>query len=184
MTVLSTEQAWAEFRTGVHSFLLRRVGDRDAADDLLQDVFLKLHTRLPELREPERIHAWIYRVARHAVADHFRTRRPTGPLLDALAAPERERDAVAELAPCVRALVQRLPAADREALELTELGDLTQAQLAARLGISVSGAKSRVQRARARLKEAVLACCTLYLDPAGRVTDYDPGPDCRCEVSI
>jgi len=87
---------------------------------------------------------------------------------------------VAELAPCIRALVSRLPAADREALELTDLGDLTQAELAGRLGISASGARSRVQRARARLKDAVLACCEVYLDAAGAVADYAPGPHCQC----
>lgn len=179
-SIPTTEEAWTRFHGGLHRFLLRRVGDADAADDLLQDIFLKVHAQLPRLRDPGRIHAWIYRVARNAVTDHFRARRDAGPLSGLLAAPERERDAVAELAPCIRTLIARLPAADREALELTELGDLAQAELARRLGISVSGAKSRVQRARARLKAAVLECCQVYLDAAGRVTDYAPGPACRC----
>lgn len=179
-SIPTTEQAWTEFHGGLHRFLLRRVGDADAADDLLQDIFLKVHAQLPGLRDPGRIHAWIYRVARNAVADHFRARRDTGPLPETLPAPERERDALAELAPCIRSLVSQLPRADREALELTELGDLTQAELAWRLGISVSGAKSRVQRARTRLKAAVLQCCQVYLDATGHVTDYAPGPSCRC----
>jgi len=179
-SIPTTEQAWTQFHGGLHRFLLRRVGDADAADDLLQDIFLKVHTQLPDLRDPGRIHAWIYRVARNAVADHFRARRDAGPLSEMLPAPERERDAVAELAPCIRSLISRLPVVDREALELTELGDLTQAELARQLRISVSGAKSRVQRARARLKAAVLECCQVYLDATGRVTDYAPGPNCRC----
>jgi RNA polymerase sigma-70 factor (ECF subfamily) len=179
-TIPTTEQAWTEFRDGLHGFLLRRVGDPDVADDLLQDVFLKVHTQLAALRDPGRLHPWMYRVARNTVADHFRARRGATPLSEALPAPERERDAVAELAPCIRALVSRLPSADRDALELTDLGDLTQTELAHRLGISPSGAKSRVQRARARLKEAVLACCAVYLDAAGSVDDYAPGPNCHC----
>lgn len=179
-TIPTTEQAWAEFRDGLHGFLLRRVGDADVADDLLQDVFLKVHTQLAGLRDPGRLHPWMYRVARNAVADHFRARRDATPLSEALPAPERERDAVAELAPCIRALVSRLPSPDREALELTDLGDLTQTALAHRLGISPSGAKSRVQRARARLKQAVVACCAVYLDAAGGVDDYAPGPNCHC----
>lgn len=181
-TIPTTEQAWAEFRDGLRGFLLRRVGDPDVADDLLQDVFVKVHTQLAGLRDPGRLQPWMYRVARNAVADHFRARRDATPLSDALPAPERERDAVAELAPCIRALVKRLPPPDREALELTDLGDLTQIELARRLGISASGAKSRVQRARARLKDAVLACCRVYLDAAGGVTDYVPGPNCRCHA--
>jgi RNA polymerase sigma-70 factor (ECF subfamily) len=179
-TIPTTEQAWAEFRDGLRGFLLRRVGDPDVADDLLQEVFIKVHTQLATLRDPGRLQPWMYRVARNAVADHFRARRDAAPLSDALPAPERERDAVAELAPCIRALVKRLPAPDREALELTDLGDLSQIELARRLGISPSGAKSRVQRARSRLKEAVLACCKVYLDAAGGVADYVPGPSCQC----
>jgi RNA polymerase sigma-70 factor (ECF subfamily) len=179
-TIPTTEQAWTEFHDGLHGFLLRRVRDPDVADDLLQDVFLKVHTQLAGLRDPGRLHPWMYRVARNAIADHFRARRDATPLSEALPAPERERDAVAELAPCIRALVSRLPSADREALELTDLGDLTQTELAHRLGISPSGAKSRVQRARTRLKEAVLACCAVYLDATGSVDDYAPGPNCHC----
>lgn len=181
-TIPTTEQAWTEFRDGLRGFLLRRVGDPDVADDLLQDVFIKVHTQLAGLRDPGRLQPWMYRVARNAVADHFRARRDAAPLSDGLPAPERERDAVAELAPCIRALVTRLPAPDREALELTDLGDLTQIELARRLGISPSGAKSRVQRARARLKDAILACCKVYLDAAGGVADYVPGPNCQCHT--
>jgi RNA polymerase sigma-70 factor (ECF subfamily) len=177
----TTEQTWTAFHGALRRFILRRVGDPDLADDLLQDVFLKVHTQLPGVRDPGRVHAWLYRVARNAVTDHFRARRAAQPLSDSLPASELERDAVAELAPCIRSLVARLPAADREALELTELGDLTRADLARRLGTSLSGAKSRVQRARARLRAAVLECCEVYLDPSGRIADYAPGRSCRCE---
>ena len=80
----------------------------------------------------------------------------------------------AELAPSVAAMLERLPEHYREALVLTEYQGLTQKELAERLGLSFSGAKSRVQRAREKLKQLMLECCHFEFDCLGRVIDYQP----------
>jgi RNA polymerase sigma-70 factor (ECF subfamily) len=84
----------------------------------------------------------------------------------------------AELAPSVAAMVNALPEPYREALYLTEYQGLSQRELAARLGISLSGAKSRVQRAREKLKQLLLDCCHFEFDRLGRIIDYQPR--CTC----
>jgi RNA polymerase sigma-70 factor (ECF subfamily) len=86
-----------------------------------------------------------------------------------------------ELARCLTPLVERLPASYREALVLTEVEGATQAEAAARLGLSVSGMKTRVQRARGRLKDLLLDCCHVELDRRRGVTGYRSrrGP-CEC----
>jgi RNA polymerase sigma-70 factor (ECF subfamily) len=71
-------------------------------------------------------------------------------------------------------MVERLPAAYREAVLLTEYEGLTQQELAEHADLSLSGAKSRVQRARKHLKEQLLACCEVQLDWAGHLVDYQP----------
>lgn len=81
---------------------------------------------------------------------------------------------VRELLPCVAAMVDALPSSYREALRLTEYQGLSQKALSERLGISFSGAKSRVQRARAKLKQQLLECCHFQFDHAGRIIDYQP----------
>jgi RNA polymerase sigma-70 factor (ECF subfamily) len=83
-------------------------------------------------------------------------------------------DAVRELLPCVAAMVDALPDTYREALRLTEYEGLSQKKLSERLGISFSGAKSRVQRARTKIKQQLLDCCHFQLDHAGRIVDYRP----------
>src|SRR5262252_2378026 len=99
-------------------------------------------------------------------------------------------DIVSELLPCIRAMVLSLPAQDRQALILTEYQGLTQKELAQRLGLSLSGAKSRVQRAREKLKQQLLACCHFELDRRGHIIDYQPRcvccstGDCCAEVVI
>ena len=178
--MVGSEQLWETFRAPIQQFILRRVRDPHSAEDILQDVFLKIHTRIDTLHQQDRVAAWIYQIARNAIADYYRAQRPTSNLSEALAAPEdlAEEDVVHALLPCVAALVDALPDAYREALRLTEYEGLSQKDLSERLGISFSGAKSRVQRARAKIKQQLLACCHFQLDYAGRIIDYQP--HCAC----
>lgn len=178
----ASEQLWETFSVPLHQFIQRRVPDPHSAEDILQDVFLKIHTRIDTLQQHDRVAAWIYQIARNAIADYYRARRPTTDLSETLVAPDdlTEEDLVPELLPCVAAMVDALPDAYREALRLTEYTGLSQKQLSERLGISFSGAKSRVQRARAKLKQQLLDCCHFQLDHAGRIIDYQPR--CACCV--
>ena len=174
---LSTQQIWEDFRAPLRSFIRRRVGDEHVADDLLQEAFLKIHRGIGSLKDDQRLTAWLYRIARNIITDHFR-KRP----LEALGATTiAERPAVTdddgrgqELAACLSRMVGHLPEKYREAIELAELEGSTQSQVAARLGLSLSGAKSRVQRGREQLKKMLLSCCDVELDSRRRVLDYQP----------
>ena len=177
---IGSEQLWETFRAPLQQFIRRRVPDPHGADDILQDVFLKIHTRIDTLHQPDRLAAWIYQIARNAIADYYRAQRPTTELAETLPVSDEptDDDAVRELLPCVAAMVDRLPDAYREALRLTEYEGLSQKALSERLGISFSGAKSRVQRARAKIKEQLLACCHFQFDYAGRIIDYQSRRAC------
>ncbi len=170
----TAESVWAAFNDGLRGFVRSRVRDRHAADDILQDVYLRIHTHVGGLRDEERVQAWVFQVARNAIADHFRRSRPTAVLGDVPFEAEDPADeqAAQALACSVRQFVDALSPNYRDALILTEYEGLTQVQLADRLGISVSGAKSRVQRARDQLKAALLACCHVQLDRRGGVISY------------
>ena len=184
--------AWVELAVPVRRFIARRVRDPHAAEDLAQDVMLKVRTALagsPDgpadgengggaAPDDRGMVAWIFRVARNALTDYYRSPRSRLPIpLEAVAEPSHEErgeddeaEAVADLAACLRPMIARLPQPYRGAIELTELGGLSQVDLAARLGISVSGAKSRVQRGRQQLKAMLLDCCRIEVDGLGRVT--------------
>lgn len=167
------DSIYTDFDSRLRSFTLRRVSDPAAAEDILQDVYLKIHAHIGELRDSERLESWIYRLTRNAITDHYRRARPQDELPEGLAAPaEEEPDAATELAGSVRGMLRCLPGKYREALELTDLQGLGQSELAQKLGISVSGAKSRVQRAREKLKDAFLDCCHFEFDRYGRVIEY------------
>lgn len=125
---------------------------------------------------PANPRAWLYKVTRGAIADHFRARRPMEVLPDGLSAPEPERSelAVRELAQCLRPMIERLPEPYREAVYLSEVEGWTQKEVAERQHVSLPGAKSRVQRGRARLRKMLTDCCTVEQDHTGRIHDYEP----------
>jgi RNA polymerase sigma-70 factor, ECF subfamily len=95
-----------------------------------------------------------------------------------------EPDARHELAQCLRPFIDSLPDHYREAVELSELRGLSQRETADRLGLSLSGAKSRVQRARQRLEELVLACCQVEFDSRGEIMDYRPVVGCAPQSGV
>ena len=174
------EVIWRELRDGLLGFIERRVRSREIAEDILQEVMLRIHRQADGIERAEAVGAWVHAIARNAITDHYRSAQvrrevATGREIDPERAGEPDAeasDARGELAACVAPLLARLPPSYREALTLTELEGLTQAEAAHRLGMSVSGAKARVQRGRAQLKELLLNCCQVELDRRGGVSEY------------
>lgn len=179
MTEYIEEARWRELRARLHGFVARRVGNPEDAEDVVQDVFVRMQRNIDSLSFAERLDAWAFRIARNAVADHYRSRgrrdltgEAASKAIEGLGA-EPTSDARAEMAHCVGPMVQGLPDDYRRAIELTELEGMTQAAVAERLGLSVSGAKSRVQRGRARLRAMLLRCCEVETDRRGRVVAFE-----------
>ena len=164
---------WQEHRSRLRGYIARRVDESDAVDDILQDVFLRAHAKLHTVKSHGSISAWLYRIAANVITDHYRSRRPSEDLPEQLAAPEQERDYVAELATCLQPLIADLPETYRSALVLSEIEGLPQKQVAERLGLSLSGAKSRVQRGREKLRQRLTDCCEI--ETAGSsIIGYEP----------
>ena len=182
--LMTTENLWETFHMGLRRFILQRIPDEQSADDVLQETFLKIHTRIASLRDEDKLQSWMYQIARNAIADYYRQQKATVELPEALPVPDEpvfEDEVIKDLIPSVKAMVESLPATYREALILTEYEGLTQRELAKRLGLSFSGAKSRVQRAREKLKTMLLDCCHFEFDRLGKIIDY--APNCACCTS-
>lgn len=177
----SLDAIWTAFAEPLRRFIRRRVRDDADVDDLLQVIFGKIHAGLGGLADSERLPAWIFQIARRALIDHFRSRASAPEFVglpEGLADGSEPPAALNELAECVRPMIDRLPEPYRQALALTELEGRTQRELADALGLSLSGAKSRVQRGREQLKTLLLACCHVEVDRRGSVVDYEPREGC------
>jgi RNA polymerase sigma-70 factor, ECF subfamily len=176
----TTEQLWHALHTDLLAFINRRISDQQTAEDIMQDVFIRIHQQIGSLRDETRLESWIYQITRNAIIDHYRSRKPDGELPETLrweAADEAE--VASRLAPCVKLMVDDLPEKYRETLYLTEYQGLTQVEAAERLRLSVSAVKSRVQRARDQIKSSLLQCCHFEFDRLNRIIDYQP--NCNCQ---
>jgi RNA polymerase sigma-70 factor (ECF subfamily) len=189
----TSELPWQEVHENLRAFIGRRVRNPADADDLVQRVLLQIVKGLGSLRDSERLHAWVYRTARNVIADYYRSpaaRREVaggdaedldagrpGTQMDG--APEDD-SALRELASCLAPMLEQLPDAYREAITLTEIEGLNQAEAARQSGVSVSGMKSRVQRGRRRLRAVLEECCRIDLDRRGGVMGYQPRSRSGC----
>lgn len=170
-----SEKVWGEYRTRLRAFIRSRVSDDATSEDILQDVFLKIHTGLASLRDEKKLKSWLYQIARNAITDYYRSQKQTVELANQLPHPEIDpsEKVTQELSECLHPMIQLLPENYRETIILSELKGLTQKEIAKLQGTSLSGAKSRVQRGRILLKNMLDECCQLEFDHRGRLCDYE-----------
>jgi RNA polymerase sigma-70 factor (ECF subfamily) len=172
---------WKAYHDKLLGFVQSRVESRDVAEDILQDVFIKIHKGLANLQNSERMESWIYQIVRNAIVDHYRSRKTFEELPQFLAAPEPEQEAEAryEISTCLKPMLESLPPPYRDALRLSEIDNLKVKQVAEILGLSLSGAKSRVQRGRAMILDLLTDCCHFERDHRGTMVGYEPrNSDC------
>lgn len=168
--------ALIELQTRIERYICKRVRDVHLAQDLSQDVMLKLHAAPGAPEHPCGRLAWALRTARNRLIDHHRARgwRLNVALESDMPSPEPDRSEATELAGCITPMVRHLPDGYRQAIELSELQGHSQQDVADRLGLSLSGAKSRVQRGRQRLRQMLEACCRIETGHGGGIASFEP----------
>ncbi len=176
---------WSQVQDRLRAFLARRVPVSVDVDDLLQEIFIKMYRARDRLDEIDQVDAWLYSIARNVLIDRSRLawsrnevvsdappdQDPAGPRSLSI---DDESGSRRELASCLRPMLAALPEDQRVALELTDLGDLTQREAAEAVGVSVSGMKSRVQRGRRGLRAELTSCCRIELDRRGGIIEHQP----------
>ncbi len=185
----SVQASWEASSARLRSWFERRTGSAHDADDLVQETFTRVLARLSTLRAGERLDAWIGAIAAHALADHGRgrARRPTalaqGDDEAERAPPDDDADLRFAVAGWIEAFLARLSPEDAALLRAVDLEGRAQVDVARELGLAPSGARSRVQRARARLREHLEACCSFAFDARGNLTGARrrPGSACDCD---
>lgn len=175
ISAVALEAIYRQFHNDLAHFIQRGVSDPDTAEGILQDIYLEIHAHVSDLRESDPLPSWIYQSARNAIIDYYRRARPHEELPEHLdLSGAGDRAATAEPTPSIKVMLACLPGKYRQALILAEYQGLKQHEIAGRLDISPSEAKSRVQRGREKLREALLDCCHFEFDRYGRVLPYQP----------
>lgn len=176
MTFPCLLDAWSAHEAELLRYLRHHIRPPSEAEDVLHDLFLKALRQGEHFCEVNNPRAWLFEVARNAVVDHARRTRNGEPLPEDLAAPEFEVAMVEQLSACLPRVLAELSEEDREAISLCDIGGMTQMRFAELKGLSLPGAKSRVQRARQRLREQLLCACQVRFDESGKVCCFVPRP--------
>lgn len=175
------QQIWTKFDSNLRAFIFSRVKNEADTSDILQETYIRLHENIADIKDTAAVKPWIYKVALNLIADHYRKQgkdkaaEESSKEIYAAQVKNRYMDiAVNDMI----SMMDELPPEYCEALCLTEIEGLSQKEYAERIGISYSGAKSRVQRARVMLKDMLMQCCHYQFDKYGTV--YDIRPKCCC----
>ena len=170
-------KAWRQHKAEIRAFLANHAGSAFEADDLLQDVFLKALLQGKDFCDLDNPRAWLFHVARNLLVDRLRLTKEQVPLPEDLCA---ESVCVLEpvdlLSQCLPRVLTEIPAQDREAILLCDMHGMLQKDYARHLGLTLPAAKSRLQRARLRLRAQLAEACQVKFDAAGKVCCFVPRP--------
>jgi len=171
-------EVWEEYKNGLYRFILKRIGDEDDAKDILQDVLLKSYQFCAKGREVLYLKAWLFKIAQNAVADYYKKKPQHEGYPAELIGEETAASMVGEASAYIMALLKLLPVEYAEPLRMYDLEDINQKEIAQQLKISLVNAKSRIQRARVKLKERFLECCVVEFGDNGEMISFDIKPQC------
>ncbi|PKM89434.1 MAG: RNA polymerase sigma factor SigZ [Firmicutes bacterium HGW-Firmicutes-12] len=170
-----TNDIWEEFSLPLKKFIRNRVSNDQDVDDILQEVFLKIHNNVDSLMNENKINAWVFRITRNTIVDYYRTKAsfefvemPDNLMIE----DDEDLSFNSEMATCLKKMIDGLPEKYKEAVLLTEYQNLTIKEISEKTGLSISGAKSRVQRGKKILKRMLLGCCHLEFDRLGNIIEY------------
>lgn len=165
---------WEDLNQELYAFILNRVKNEEDTKDLLQEVFVRIQTKINTLENTSKLTSWIYQISRNIITDYFRKKKSSKEVDLRIDLPENadEDQVYTKLSSCINNKITSLSKKYKEAILLTSFKNYTQLQLAECKNISYSGAKSRVQRAKEQLKNEILDCPNVINDPNGKIIDY------------
>ncbi len=166
---------WIDLNEELYKFILVKIKDEQISKDIHQEVFLKMHAKIHQLKHTSKLTSWTYQITRNTIFDYFRKVNSKYKPIDNLDIPEIESESFhySNLTNCINQKIEQLSTQHKEAIILTSFKNYSQKELAEHLKISYSGTKSRVQKAREILKETILDCPNVESDSSGKLLDFE-----------
>ena len=176
---MTTREVWSVYSNDLKYFILSKVKDQASAEDLLQDTFIKIHTKLHTLKDTNRLKPWIFSIARNSITDHFKATNQTFdiPLFEE---DSKVTDHSHTEEDCLRGIIKNLPKKYRHPLFLSDIKGLKQQDVAKQLNQSLSTTKSQIQRARKLIAQGFMDCCGFVMNKEGKlVGEIQSKEDCN-----
>ncbi|NVK53305.1 MAG: sigma-70 family RNA polymerase sigma factor [Flavobacteriaceae bacterium] len=176
---MTTQQVWAQYADDLKRFIFSKIKDEAVADDILQDSFIKIHTKLHTLKDLNKLKSWIFSIARNSVLDYFKATNKTFEYANFEAETFIEEDVHTEK-DCLRGILQNLPKKYRDPIFLSDIKGLKQADVAKQLHQNITTTKSQIQRARKLIAKGFIDCCGYRLNNDGKlVGEIQEKEDCK-----
>ena len=176
---MTTKEVWTIYAEDLRRFILSKVKDVTITDDILQDTFIKVHTKLHTLKETGKLKPWVFAIARYTILDYFKTSKLTytSEVIDIAAEVEigehNEQD-------CMRGILKKLPKKYRDPLFLSDIKGMKHQAIAERLKLPLSTVKSQIQRARKQIAKGFMDCCGYVMNDQGPlVGEIQDKADCK-----
>lgn len=181
-TVMNTKDVWNIYHRDLQQFIISKVKDSSIADDILQDTFIKIHTKLSTLQDENKLKSWVFSIARNSVLDFFRTSNNTVSF-EEFEETEKEPEENSEnhsVHDCLRGILINLPKKYRQPLFLYDIKGLKQIEIANQLHLSLPTVKSQIQRARKQIAKGFMDCCGFVENEKGHlIGEVKPKEECR-----
>lgn len=172
-----------KFGVQLHEIICNKVGHRVDCHDIMQEVFLKIMLNINKIEQADNMAAYLVKLTNNAVIDHYRRSKPviyTEMTDDIHVENDIVQDQSLKLADCcLQPMIKSLPGIYKDALIETEVEGMKLKDYAAKMGISLSNAKIRVQRAKEKLKDIIMQCCRYDFDIYGNIVDHKQSPCCK-----
>jgi len=172
---------WSEYRSRIVRFVRSKVHNDVLAEDIAHGALMKAWERRDSLASGEALLPWLFQITMNAVRDHYRARRFDSLPEDFDVADEPSHNDLQQLATCLTSMMKDLKEPYRSVFIRSEVDGVPMSTIAVEHGLSVSGVKSRVQRARSKIREAMLACCSLEVNAKGQITNAGEHECYKCD---
>jgi len=178
-----TEELWKIYHKQLLGFISSKISNKESAQDVLHEVFIKIHSKLHTLNDITRIRAWIYQITRNTIIDYYRKNKSKEKIPLWTQEVQEENEVLKEeLSLCLGYLISKLPPKYKTAIQISEIEGKTQKELAEYENITLAGAKSRVQRGREILKHMIFECCELEINTYSNQLELDIKDEKNCAL--
>ncbi len=179
------EVLWNKIHSKLVGYISKNVKNKEDVNDIIQDTFIKVRNNIDSLKNPIKADKWIFQIARNTMNDYFRNQKKdleyqndnTELSYEPNVFEDEEINVkikTQKMSEYADFIIKGLPEKYKQAVLMADIEGMTMKEVAENLNLSVSGAKSRVQRGRKLIKELILKCCEIQTDVYGNIVDYEP----------
>jgi RNA polymerase sigma-70 factor (ECF subfamily) len=171
-------EIWEEYKSSLSGYIKKRVTDEDDAKDILQDVLLKSYQYCSKGRTVIYLKSWLYKITQNSIIDYHKKAIKNISISFDVVEANSEKSILGEASDYIKVLLKLLPDHYATPLYMSDIDGIDQKTIAENLGLTLPNIKSRIQRARVKLKEKFLECCVVSFGESGEMVSFDIKPEC------